>query len=227
MLLYGAVSVRHNDLFPLMQSDVDGMFTRAQNAWEVECNAKSMTKIAEVAVALAAVVQAQADAAIATAAVLAAMALGQPPYYQPPDAVLAAHTAAVAAVLVANGNHAASIGASAAALKEANDAALDRYLMYGDSIYPWMQNLRSRHNGGGAANDAEDRRMSTCREAVEHKFQEADALFPCMSLFTRLNIGQTPLEAMYFARMFLLNCVICVNGGNATVRSNPTRSTSN
>ena len=92
--------------------------------------------------------------------------------------------------------------------------------MYGDAIYPWMTHLRSRHGGPGippnAADDAEDARFSCARECIEHKFGEADALFPCMSLFTRLTIGTTPLEHIYFARLFLLNCVICLNGGGLT-----------
>jgi hypothetical protein len=93
-------------------------------------------------------------------------------------------------------------------------------VMYGDSIYVWMSHLRSRHGPGSTPLQlAEDRAMSSAREAVEHNFGEADQLFPYISHHKNLKIlsGQ-PIGAIYFTKMLFRNLYVCLYGNKTSER---------
>jgi DDE superfamily endonuclease len=56
----------------------------------------------------------------------------------------------------------------------------DLYMMYGDSIFPWLSCLRSRYRGQhlNAREVIENKIMSSCRQSIEWHYGEIKMLFP-------------------------------------------------
>jgi hypothetical protein len=93
-------------------------------------------------------------------------------------------------------------------------------VVYGDSIYVWMTHVRSRHGDGGTPQQlSEDRALSSCREAIEHNYGEADQLFPYMSYKPNLKVASNqPLGDIYFTKLLFRNLYVCLYGNKTSAR---------
>jgi hypothetical protein len=73
------------------------------------------------------------------------------------------------------------------------------YVMYGDSIYPLRQHLRSRHGAAAGILKLEDQAMSSGRQSIENGFGLADSLFPVFSNPRRIKLmSGMPVRDIYF-----------------------------
>jgi hypothetical protein len=95
--------------------------------------------------------------------------------------------------------------------------------MYGDSIYPNLSHLRRRHNAhpqhpNKAELDREDKALSSVRQTVEWEYQEGDQLFPLSVYKDKLKLTNAPYREIFFARLWLRNCYLCLYGGKFSAR---------
>ena len=98
-----------------------------------------------------------------------------------------------------------------------------QYKIYGDSIYPPMSNLLSRHDAHAAHPqkvqlDKEDRALSSVRECVEWEYAEGDLLFPLSVYKSKLKLMNFPFRETFFARIWLRNCYVCLYGDKISER---------
>jgi len=98
-----------------------------------------------------------------------------------------------------------------------------RKVMYGDSIFPWRDCLRSRHHATIADplkvwKDDVDRGLSSSRELVEHHYGEADQQWPYMAYDPKLKIGNKDLASLYTSKMLLRNFYVCLYGNKTSER---------
>lgn len=97
-------------------------------------------------------------------------------------------------------------------------------VLYGDSAYPWMEHLRSRHNADAAHPrkaelDDEDKAMASVREYIEWEYGEEDQFFPFSKAKERLKLNSSmPLMELYFCRVLLRNCYNCLYHGKTSLR---------
>ena len=95
--------------------------------------------------------------------------------------------------------------------------------MYGDSIFPWRDCLRSRHHATIAdplkvwKGDV-DRGLSSSRDLVEHHYGEADQQWPYMAYDPKLKIGNKDLASLYTSKMLLRNFYVCLYGNKTSER---------
>jgi hypothetical protein len=92
--------------------------------------------------------------------------------------------------------------------------------MYGDSIYPFMSHLRSRHGPNNATPQqrSEDLALSSCRETIEHSYGEASQLFPYLNYHEKLKISNQPVGAIYFTKLLFRNMYNCLYHNNTSKR---------
>merc|ERR1712216_42778 len=94
---------------------------------------------------------------------------------------------------------------------------------YGDSIYPHLSHLRKRHNAhpqhpNKAELDREDRACSSVRQTVEWEYQEGDQNFPLSVYKEKLSLMSAPYREIFFARLWLRNCYVCLYEGKISKR---------
>ena len=94
--------------------------------------------------------------------------------------------------------------------------------MYGDSIYPFMSHLRSRHgpNNPTPMQRSEDLALSSCRECIEHSYGESSQLFPYLNYHEKLKLANQPLGAIYFTKLLFRNMYNCLYHNNTSKRFN-------
>jgi hypothetical protein len=87
-----------------------------------------------------------------------------------------------------------------------------QFKMYGDSIYPLMSHLKSRHGATTGLRRMQDIAMSSCRESIEWHYGQAGSLLTYLNSPYRLHIkGQyMPLQEIYFCQVLLRNCHVCL-----------------
>jgi hypothetical protein len=96
---------------------------------------------------------------------------------------------------------------------------LRHYVLYGDSIYPWRQYLRSRHGAPVGPLHVEDMAMSSCRQLIENGFGLADILFPYLSNPSAIKLMRGfPVRELYFSKMLFANFYIMLNHGQTSAR---------
>jgi len=103
-----------------------------------------------------------------------------------------------------------------------------QHLMYGDSIYPYASHLRSRHtiNPGDPHQTIKERQnlcMKAQRICIEWHFGIDDQLFVRTATKGRIKFGahktdKKCIENMYFFRVLLRNCYVCLYGSKTGKR---------
>jgi hypothetical protein len=111
------------------------------------------------------------------------------------------------------------INGKLAALQEGNEA---QFIQYGDSIYPSMSHTQSRHQpiGNvplGAADVAENRGMSSCREAIEWDYGDVGRYWKLVDYKRILKIRLMPVSDIYLSALLLRNAHVTMNGCNASL----------
>jgi hypothetical protein len=106
-----------------------------------------------------------------------------------------------------------------AAIQEGNPR---QFKMYGDCIYLNLSHVRSRHNVPTGPLRAQDVAMASCRESIEWHCGQTDGLFKYTDSPNRLQIkdGHRPLKEIYFCRVLLRNCHVCLYHNQTSQRLN-------
>jgi hypothetical protein len=91
--------------------------------------------------------------------------------------------------------------------------------MYGDSIYPIRQHLRSRNAALVGPLLLVDKAMSACRVSIENNFGFADGLFPylCHEKNVKLMSGM-PVADILFCKALFTNMYTCLYGNLNSAR---------
>ena len=94
---------------------------------------------------------------------------------------------------------------------------LYQFVMYGDSIYPFLSHLRSRHVGDNLSDrlTLENRMMSSCRETIEWDYGNVGYMWKLVDYKHALKIRQMPVGKLYFMAMLLRNAHVTMNGCQA------------
>ena len=91
------------------------------------------------------------------------------------------------------------------------------YLIYGDSIFPQLQHIRSSHKGNNLTDRQilENRVLKKVRICIEWHYGHLASLFPFIDYKRNVKLLQQPCELIYFAASLLRNCH-CTLYGNQT-----------
>jgi hypothetical protein len=91
------------------------------------------------------------------------------------------------------------------------------YLIYGDSIFPQLQHIRSCHKGDNLTDRQllENRVLKKVRICIEWHYGHLASLFPFLDYKRNKKLLENPCELLYFAASLLRNCH-CSLYGNQT-----------
>jgi len=91
-------------------------------------------------------------------------------------------------------------------------------VIYGDSIFPWYQCLRSRHKGPNLTprEISENAVMTKVRVSIEWHYGEVGRLFPFTNYKKNLKLRKQPCGLIYFVASLFRNCHTCVYGNNTS-----------
>lgn len=94
------------------------------------------------------------------------------------------------------------------------------YCMYGDSIYPYLEHLKSKIPGAlTLCQRSTNLALNAARESIEWHYGEVNQLFPFSTYKCRMQLRKMPVGDITWVCFFLRNCLVCLGGGNKTSKT--------